>query len=75
VSYGYSNIRLYGVECDAINYALTAVQGTQTNLILGVYNTDNYTAETADLIAQVDSRSPTPPLICYPWRTTIFLKY
>ena len=58
VSYGYSNIRLYGVECDAINYALTAVQGTQTNLILGVYNTDNYTAETADLIAQVDSRSP-----------------
>ena len=56
VSYGYSNIRLYGVECQAIKYALNSVQGTGTNLILGVYDTGNYTAETADLIQQVDER-------------------
>jgi len=69
VSYGYNNIRLYGVECNAIDYALTAVQGTETNLILGVYNTLNYTAETADLIAQVNNRylctpSPCPLIMC-----------
>ena len=56
VSYGYINIRLYGVECQAIKHASNAVQETGTNLILGVYETGNYTAETADLIQQVDQR-------------------
>jgi exo-beta-1,3-glucanase (GH17 family) len=55
-SYGYQNIRLYGVECNAIDIALSAVDGTNTNLIIGVYDPDNYTAETADLIAQVNGR-------------------
>ena len=56
VSYGYQNIRLYGVECNAIDYALSTVQGTGTNLIVGIYTVSNYTAECADMISQVNGR-------------------
>ena len=56
VSYGYQNIRLYGVECNAIDYALSAVYGTGTNLIVGIYTVSNYTAECADMISQVNGR-------------------
>ena len=58
VSYGYSSIRLYGVDCNAVDYALSTLESlnTDTTLIVGVYSTTNYTLETADLINQVNGR-------------------
>jgi len=58
VSYGYSSIRLYGVDCNAVDYALSTLQSLNTDatLIVGVYSTTNYTLETADLINQVNGR-------------------
>jgi exo-beta-1,3-glucanase (GH17 family) len=47
---------MYGVECNAIDYALTALSGTGTKLIAGPYTVDNYTAETADFVNQVGDR-------------------
>jgi exo-beta-1,3-glucanase (GH17 family) len=55
-SYGFGSVRMYGVECNAIDYALTALSGTGTNLIAGPYTVDNYTAETADFVNQVGDR-------------------
>jgi len=55
-SYGYQNIRLYGPECNAIDYALSAVNGTGTNLIVGLYSVTNYTNECSDMISQVNGR-------------------
>ena len=56
VSYGYQNIRLYGPECNAIDYALSALNGTGTNLIVGLFSVTNYTNECSDMISQVNGR-------------------
>jgi exo-beta-1,3-glucanase (GH17 family) len=55
-SYGYANIRLYGVECNAIDYALTAVAGTNTKLIVAIYTVGEVDAETSSLVSQVAGR-------------------
>ena len=58
VSYGYASIRLYGVDCNAVYIALNTLQtlNAGATLIVGVYSTTNYTAETADLITQINNR-------------------
>jgi exo-beta-1,3-glucanase (GH17 family) len=56
ISYGYSTIRLYGVECNAISNALSAVSGTNTKLIVAIYTVDAVNSETASLVSQVAGR-------------------
>ena len=52
--YGYQTVRLYGVECNQIQIAVSAAAGRSNALYLGVYNIGTYQQELASLISQVN---------------------
>ena len=51
--YGYQSVRLYGIECNQVQIAVSSASGRSNALYLGVYNIDTYQQELASLISQV----------------------
>jgi exo-beta-1,3-glucanase (GH17 family) len=56
ISYGYSSIRVYGIECNAVDIAISACEGTGAKMIAGIFTPTAVESETASFISQVNGR-------------------